>query len=292
MKKIKLKSTYPCIVKTKDEFFDIDEYDMLEIEDEKRIFVYPINESRRNIPFYIDLENLQNSRRYGVFNFESFSLLVLNDEKPLRICNKEHLSFKSGIVTVSLFCDRLKFETPTYCVEEDVEAYDKFKVFKLDKFACVSLDDDRLYAFNTADNRLALFAGESVELNNNELVLNKIYSGFDKHTRTSKYLFEDGQIKLQSEDLKCETQSKWGELLSVRFLEAVRANNFEMARGLLSEKLKMKVSAESLLKFFGKIKAILPISLKEFVLVCDLGKKYVQIQTSQNAIEDISVDEL
>ena len=57
MKKI-LKTSYPCLIKTDTDSCELEENDVLEIENEQFLFVYPQNGS---IPFYIDT--------FSVFSF-------------------------------------------------------------------------------------------------------------------------------------------------------------------------------------------------------------------------------
>ena len=41
MEKYLIKSSYPCLIKTKTDYAEIDANDILEVEDEEYIFVYP-----------------------------------------------------------------------------------------------------------------------------------------------------------------------------------------------------------------------------------------------------------
>ena len=108
MKKIKLKTNYPCLVKTDKESFEIDENDVLEIENEERIFIYPTLFSRKNIPFYINLKSLKSCHRYFVHEFDDFSLVVLIYNEELKILYKENFPTLACNVVVSQ--SAVKFE--------------------------------------------------------------------------------------------------------------------------------------------------------------------------------------
>ena len=94
--KYKLKSSYPCLVKTNNEAFDIDENDILEIEGEERLFIYPLSYSRRNIPFYINLNDLKDCDKFSVFDIDDDILIFLNKTERVRSFAKESLSFCVG----------------------------------------------------------------------------------------------------------------------------------------------------------------------------------------------------
>ena len=119
--KHKLKSSYPCLVKTNNEAFDIDENDILEIEGEERLFIYPLSYSRRNIPFYINLNDLKDCDKFSVFDIDDDILIFLNKTERVRSFAKESLSFNDDKCDISISENVLRFENKNAIIEYELE---------------------------------------------------------------------------------------------------------------------------------------------------------------------------
>ena len=286
MKKIKLKTNYPCLVKTDKESFEIDENDVLEIENEERIFIYPTLFSRKNIPFYINLKSLKSCHRYFVHEFDEFSLVVLTYNEELKILYKENFPTLACNVVVSQ--SAVKFEKEDISVEYTLpHNFFNYHIFKLDNYACVEFDDENLYLFNTKNNVLSHFSG-NMDLDKNVLTVKKNLHDLENRVKKSSFKLEEDKIKLESLTFSHDENKFSEDMTAYRFLEAVKIKDFDFAINLLEK----KTSSENLETLFGNVKSYLPLSTNEFVVLGENEKKFVRFFEKCGKIVDISVDKL
>lgn len=291
--KIKLKSVYSCLVKGSKDSFDLDENDILEIENEDRLFVYPISTSSRNIPFYINLINPQSCERYDVVDIEDFKLILLKDNEKLISYNKESLSFPNDTCEIQVYQNAIKFENKNYAVEyECPHNYMTYKVFKLEDFACVEFDNNNLYCFNMKNNKLIHFYGDEIDLQKNVLQLNSKLNDCEDRVKNSTYKFEDASVKLESVQYSREEKNFEKDMTPYRFLEALKVKDFSFAKYFLDSNLQSKISEETLSKFLGNINNFLPLSTQEFIVLSNENKNFVRFHLKSDKIVDISVDKL
>lgn len=286
MKKIKLKTNYPCLVKTDKESFEIDENDVLEIENEERIFIYPTLFSRKNIPFYINLKSLKSCYRYFVHEFDEFSLVVLTYNEELKILYKENFPTLACNVVVSQ--SAVKFEKEDISVEYTLpHNFFNYHIFRLDNYACVEFDDENLYLFNTKNNVLSHFSG-NMDLDKNVLTVKKNLHDLENRVKKSTFKLEEDKIKLESLDFSHDENKFSEDMTAYRFLEAVKIKDFDFAINLLEK----KTSSENLETLFGNVKNYLPLSTNEFVILGENDRKFVRFFEKCGKIVDISVDKL
>ena len=286
MKKIKLKTNYPCLVKTDKESFEIDENDVLEIENEERIFIYPTLFSRKNIPFYINLKSLKSCHRYFVHEFDDFSLVVLIYNEELKILYKENFPTLACNVVVSQ--SAVKFEKEDISVEYTLpHNFFNYHIFKLDNYACVEFDDENLYLFNTKTNVLSHFSG-NMDLDKNVLTVKKNLHDLENRMKKSTFKLEEDKIKLESLNFSHDENKFSEDMTAYRFLEAVKIKDFDFAINLLEK----KTSSENLETLFGNVKNYLPLSTNEFVILGENDRKFVRFFEKCGKIVDISVDKL
>lgn len=290
MKKIILKSAYPCLIKTEENSFELDENDKLEIVDEEKIFVYPAVYSRRNIPFYINLKNLQNTSRYSVYSMDDFTLLLLNEENELVVTNKETLFFNGEKCVVSISHHEIKFEfknyTVAYSCPHDTSNY---KVYKIENFACIEFQHD-LYVFNTSSSRLSHFDGDDIEFEKNTLKLSKRLCDYENRIKKANYSFSNDKIKVENMSFDYNKTSDIYELSPYRFLEAIKVKDFRFAKNLLDASL--NINEDNLSKFLGNVVNFLPLSTDDFIVISESSKNFVRFETKNGQIVDISVDKL
>ena len=291
--KIKLKSSYPCLVKTEKESFDLDENDVLNIENENRLFVYPVSYSNKNIPFYINLKDLKNCNRYEIFDIDDFKLILLKENEKIVSYNKESLNFENDTCEIFIYPNSIKFENKSYAVKYDCpQNYKNYKVFKLDSFACVEFDNDNLYCFNMKNNKLTHFQGDEIEFEKNILKLRKSLNDCEDRIRKTKYEFINGAINTLDANYAHSNKNFDKNMTPYRFLEALKVKDYSFAKVFLSEGLSKKIDEQTLSKFLGNIHSFLPLSTEDFIVLSNESKNFVRFYLENEKISDISVDNL
>ena len=293
MKKIKLKTNYPCLIKFQNSSYDLDENDMLEIEDEDKMCVYPITYSKRDIPFCIDLKNLRSCQRYSAYNIDDVTLVILHHSQNIRTCIKESLAFPNDVCFIYIFDDTIKFENKACEVEYQFEhPCQNYKVLKIENFACVQFDSHNLYCFNVDTNKLSHFTGDELELNKNILKIKKKLNDCENRVKNSEISFEKNEILVKNLSFEYNLQNEEKDLIPYRFLDAIKSKDITFAKKILRDDLQNKIPNEQLANFFGNIKNFLPISLTEFLVLGSNFNTYVKFSVQNDRISDISADKL
>ena len=108
MEKYLIKSSYPCLIKTKTDYAEIDANDVLEVENEEYIFVYPTD----NIvtPFYINLSCPHENENFSVIKKDNKNIIFLESPSSVEITQKENLNFSGKNCEITIAGKNLSFE--------------------------------------------------------------------------------------------------------------------------------------------------------------------------------------
>ena len=82
------------------------------------------------------------------------------------------------------------------------------------------------------------------------------------------------------------------ELNPYKFIESIKAKDFQFAVDLLSLQMKDKIDETKLQSFFGTVSAFLPLSECEFIVFSNGNKRFVKFDMLNDKINDIVIDEL
>lgn len=290
--KIKLKSSYPCLVKIGNNSYDIDENDLLEIENEEQIFVYPISYNRKNIPFYINLNALKNCERYLVTDIDDYKLLFLNKVDRISNFAKEKLTFSEDNCEIKISNNVVIFENKNSIVQYELEEmFLNYRVFKIEDFACVELDAKSVFAFNMKTGKLFHFKGNEFEFEKDLLKIKDNLNDCEDRRKSCVYKFSGDNIATEKCEFDYSDLHFKAEMTPYRFLEAVKCKDYSFAKNLLGGNLK-NVEEKDFYEFLGSIKAFYPLSLNEFIIENSSEKKLIRFDVSNGLIFDLSVDNL
>jgi len=286
--KYTIKTPYPCVIKTKDDFVWLEPNDNLDCENEDFLYVYPQNHTI--LPFLVDLAHKQDCEFYSFLNHSGQNLVVFEDSSLICLEQKEMLNFAGKNCVIYIGKHHIYFESESKRIScRSCHISKDYQVFKLKNFACVLFQND-FYAFNIKQEKLFHFSGESLSFENDVLSVTKKIHDLNNREKTFQVKFGDG---ISIENSVCSSdKTKFGDLVCLNFLESIKAEDFASATNLLSDNLKEKIGAEQLEVFFGKITNILPLNTKEFLLVCKNSKNYVCFSVENGKIFDISLDNL
>lgn len=289
--KITLKSSYPCLVKVKDESFDIDENDLIEIEDENEVFVYPLLYNRHNFPFVIKLNNLKNTERYSVFEMGDKTLIFLKKQEEIQTYLKEKLEFQVEKCEIKIGNNYISFETEKtlvkYFLKKNIL---NFHTFKIENFACVELDGE-VFAFNVNSSTLFSFKGNEIEFEKNLLKIKSNLDDSQNRKKSSIYEFSGDNVKTISKNFEYKNQANEKNLIPYQFLEALKAKDYVFAKNLLGGKLE-KIDEEKLADFLGNFQNFYPLTLNDFIVEKSGELDVLSFILVGNRIDDISFNKL
>ncbi len=286
-----LKTPYPCLVKTENESLELDINDTMQCEEEQVLYIYPITPEQ--IPFCVNLSFKKDTEYYSFLKHNGQNILYLEKSENFDIFQKEELNFSGKRCHICISKNRVIFETDKklikcYCGKSKSSP----KVFKVKNFACVQLQQD-FYAYSMQNEKLTHFCGETVVFENDTITVTKKYSDSKCREKISQYKIAD-EITLENEQvISSQSKSSFDEnLVSFKFLESVKANDFSGTTEYLSSNLSAKIGKEQIKTFFGQISEFLPLSSNEFLAISNSNKKYVTFDLLNGKINDISIDEL
>lgn len=286
-----LKTPYPCLIKTEKESLELDINDTIECEDEQVLYVYPT--IAEQIPFCVNLSIKRDTDQYSFLKHNGQNIIFLEKPEKFDVYQKEDLSFAGKHCHIGISRNKVFFETDKqkidcFCRKSKVAP----KVFKVKNFACVWLEQD-FFAYSMQNERLSHLNGETINYDNGSLVVTKKYNDSKCREKISRYEIGE-KIELKDEQIISSQTREFEDknLISYKFLESVKANDFAQTQTYLSDHLSSKIGEEQIKSFFGFLSEFLPLSTNEFLAISGNNKKYVTFDLLNGKINDISIDEL
>ena len=285
--KVIVKTTYPCIIKTQNDFVELDQNDTLLCEDEDFLYIYPLNSFQ--IPFCINLCKKEDSRFFSFVKIENENVVLLEPQQKVVLTQKETLHINGKTLKIFLKQNKITFESEHKIVSCFAQHQTKnYKLISVGAFGCVMFEND-FYAFSMTKEKLFHFDGEELKFEKNTLFVTKKFHDFSNREKAYEISLTDG-INVQNEQFLQSDFPK--NLICFNFLQAIKCKNFASAINFLNEKLKNKIKRQNLETFFGKIQNILPFSETEYILITNNDKNYAKFELENEKICDISLDKL
>ena len=295
MKKYDLISTYPCIVKLENEEIFLDENESLEFENEKNIFVFPIN-SKKIKPFKINLEKSEkyykilqkNNNKYLIYLFLPNNYLFFNIEE---------LTINKEICKIKISNNKLKFEISSSEIEIEIDEFDSYKIYKIQNFASIKLkyeNKEFLYCYDTNKNKLYMFSGTSILVEDNNITIEEKLNNFFSKKKITTYSISGSEIKKENQSFEKKenlNQNHNEKLIPFTFLELIKDKDFSSAKELLCVDLQENLNEKHLEKYFGKIKNFVPISENEYLVSNNQTTDIFIFNVKNNKIVDIEINE-
>ena len=283
-----IKTTYPCVVKTQQDFFEMDINDTLECEAEPFLYVYPQNASQ--LPFCINVTKREDCEAYSFLSYNGQHIIFLEKPQNILFQRKEFLNFAGAKCEIVIGESSICFETENSKISCKCEHSCKdYRLFKLKNFACLLFPQD-FYAFSVQKEKLYHFSGEELSFEENVLSITKKFHDCLNHEKTYKVKFDE-DISV-TDQIFTSRENTFQELLCLSFLDSVKVCDYASAKNFLAPTLQNKIDKDKMEQFFGKINQTIPINEKEFILTTTFGKKYVVFDTKDGQICDISLDNL
>lgn len=290
MEKYLIKTSYPCLIKTKNDMTEIDENDLLELQDEEIIFVYPANNIF--IPFYINLTCPKENERFSLIKRDDKNIIYIENFSSIKLSQKESLNFSGKTCDITISGNNICFETDSkkvlYTCPHDCKNY---KIFKIKKFACIQFENN-LYAYSIEKNKLTHFSGDVLDVDQNNISIEKKFHDSLNREKNAVYQINE-DIKVEKEAFMHDSiNSNETKLVPFRLLESIKAKDYENSLEFLSEKLKTEIDTNQIKDFFGEISSFLPINTNEFITMSNFNKNYVKFVLVNGKIDDILIDNL
>lgn len=278
MKKIEIRSEYPCLIKWKGGEEFLDEATSLLVSKQDLLFVYPATGKKEDVAFLLDLSQMDKTF-CQVFNLEDRTLCLLTKSSSITKI-KEEILVNGKPVELVLSNSYAKFSTDEreLCVQTlppksyELSSYENFAVLKIK-----SLSAEQIILFNITTNQIFSQEANIVEFDRGEISCQR----YGKEEKFS--VLDDKIISAKT----YEPPPKNPKVLPLKFLEKIKNHDFKSAITFLQDNL--SASEDKISAYFGEIKKILPLSLENFLIVKRSGYYVVKIQTSGEKISNIEI---
>lgn len=278
MKKIELRSEYPCLIKWRGGEEFLDEASKLSFSTQELLYVYPATGRREDVAFVLDLAQVDKHFCMS-FNLEDSTLCLLTKAATTTTI-KEELSVDGKTVSLLLSNKTAEFSTDERVVSAETITPKTYELFSFQNFAVLKIkgsSSEQILLFNVKNFQIFSEEGNIVEFDRGEI-------SCQKHGKEEKFSVVDDQIVRAK---TYEPPPKNPKILPLKFLEKIKNRDFKSALSLMQDNL--NGSDEKLSAYFGEIKKILPLSQEKFLIVKRSGHYVVRLQTSGEKISNIEI---
>lgn len=263
--KYKIFSDIPCVAKVKEESFELDDTNFLELEDKCVIYLYPLVKGFLPTLISPDFENAKLYRNDDTtYVFPEFPT----------ISSGENVLYKAfGNRFASLTGTPYKF---TISGEDSFFSYDIKKnisspeIINISNTPCVSANfKDKNYLLIFDGKNFIEICGD-VEIDKNKVTAVSYLDSISKHGKLTKIEINNGKVQILENELlylkNKPIKPKFIGAKNYSFLQSILVKDYNLARSYLDEKLSEKLTDEHFSKFFGEFDEILPLSINTFCL--------------------------
>ncbi len=279
MKKIEIRSEYPCLLKWKNSEQFLDEASSLCFDTPECFFVYPATGKRGDIAFVLDLSQLD--RRFcQTFNLEDRTLCLLTRPSTTLIKVKEKVSVQGKDVSLTLSNSQASFETDERIVSVEVISPKTYELSAFENFAILKIKgsaSEQIVVLNLENYEIFCEEGNIVEFDRGEI-------SCQKNGKEEKFSLVNGHIVRAK---IFESPPKNPKIIPLKFLEKIKNHDYKSATAMMWDSL--NASEEKLSAYFGEIKKIVPLSFDKFLIVKKAGHYIVKLDLLDEKISNIEI---
>lgn len=299
MKKIKIRSDYDCLIKHEEGETFLDGNSEICFDKPEKILVYPLSQKNKNtFPFAIDLESPENTRFFSFYSLKEFNLIYIssslyiqNEITEIITTNKKECKVKLSEDYISFDCDNQK---KTVFLNQAFSDY-SIKTLQNLLFLHLISENELMFVFNLNDKTLKEFSGKKIELFENHLSVAKEVNDIANHVIFQTFEIKDDKIILQKDTLKYNFEKPVlitnPLVVPIAFLEAIKLEDFDLAKHYLCEGLKTTTSENHLKKYFGEFLKIIPIEDYVIGIITPENLKVFEFKIENGLIVDINEKE-
>lgn len=270
MKNYIVRSEYDCLVKSSSGEELLDQNSQIVFDKPEKILIYPLKNSKNCFPFTIDFDGKHSSSLYRHFSLDDFDLFYISALPYIKKEIIETITTNNKTCKIYISEQEISFETDK--IKKSFELQISFDTYSIDTSTNLILlklsgKEEYLWVFNIETTDLRVLSGSKIEKINSEIFVSKTINSICKHDLYEVYELKDGNLIKNSEKLKSnflENSIKNPNVIPYAFLEAVKLNDFDLARSYLTDSLSKSATNEHLKSYFKNIQKILP--LKETLL--------------------------
>ena len=293
MKKYKIISAYPCLIKSASQQLTLDRNFSLLLENENEISVYPFGKDK-SFAFIIQLNNLSDNPFFCTATEGDTTFIYLIEGLKSQNTNEVSFGNNSPSPSVEISRDSVTFHSKSLKRTIFTGYYENFDCYRKHDISLAHLFNDGkhlLIAFNEKTGKAKSFKAQKVKVDNDKIYLTQKFDDLAGHNLESTFKIDnegmkkiDCQISYNFEKPRLAYNQK---VVPFAFLEAIKADNFDLAAGYLSSS--MQVTPEKLKAFVPKLDFFFPVSDNKFYIFSNGEFKTITFDMTDNKIIDLDL---
>ncbi len=296
MKKYKIITAYPCVIKSQNQTLGLDKNCTLIIEGEKKVSVYPVGKTDK-FSFNIEFDRLKDSPYFSTVENEDEVIIYLID--GIKSENAQVVTFGTNASShIEIENDSVTFFSSNFKRKVITGTFDNFDCYQKYDIMLAHLYDHNkhlIVAFNKKNGKAKSFKADKVEIKNDAFILTQNLNDYAGQKVTYTLSLEREGLKKKNSSFSYSFDDKpklstCDRIIPFVFLEAVKAENFELAKNYLANSLEIDI--DKLKDFFGKLDYFFPVSDNQFCFHSGEGLQKLIFEIKNEKIIDIDVERL
>lgn len=289
MKKIKIYSPYPCLIKQGKEQIEIESNEGVCLEsDLLPLKVYPLKTTNKVYAFEIN-SFCNDGRFFRIAENQGETLIFLLDgllTENVNIYNFSYLDYNS---TLEIYPERLIFATNGH--KKIVHLKNKpvstvvgnFKFIDYAKLVCQN--KQTLVCYNVKTGNAKTFEGKEITITENGFNVEQDGGIYDNLSKS--YYVDDEGLKSQNQTYTLSTHTMPDKLVSFNFITLVKNGNFDDALKFLSPSLRKTIKRENLKQYFGNLEYVFMLDSESAFAIKDGNNVMYTFKVNGGKIDEI-----
>ena len=295
MKNFVVRSEYNCLIKHESGESFLDENSQLIFDSPEKLLVYPLSKTNKNsYPFVLDLGGTESSRFFKRFELREFDLFFISSLPYVKNEIIEKVKIDQIEKKILISEDNLCFETEN--LKKTIPLTKNFDDYYIKTSGNLILlhlisETENLWIYNVKDSSLRHFEGKKIEILDERIIVTRELNDIAHHVLFENYELKDDLVQKVDSGLKhsfeSEVSVKNPKVIPIAFLEAVKYEDFELARTYLNENLS-SVSNDHFKQYFKEFSKIIPLENNSFGLISHNSLKRFKFTLQNGKISEIS----
>ncbi len=264
--------------------------------------IYPVDQSNLSIPFCINIESEKSNIKtqnecVKVYNFNNRAEIFISPfliSSNIVVYTASH-TVKNTKYTISCYENRIKIFSSKgeYVYETDITNASSFVVNNNINILCNNDKGKTLVVFNVLNNVFSQVGGDKIEIDGDTIKTQQNINDMAQHICVCSFVQND-DLTLKEKEIYTKTpqikSTKNSLLVPYNFFEAIKVEDFKLAKTYLSTQLQNNLTNEQLSSYFGHFDNIGILSLSPlcYTLYSNQDAKDYEISLRNDKIVEIN----
>ena len=297
MKNYKIRTEYDCLVKHKDGETFLDVNSEISFDSPQKVLVYPLRRtSKVSYPFSIDLDDSSENRFFRRFSFEQTQYVYINALPFFKNEVIEKITVGQDMCNVRINEEQICFETENYRKSLLLEnLYSSYNIYSEKGLVFLHLigNEELLLIFSIKNHSLKIVSGTKIEKIENQILCSKEVNDFANRQVYEYYEISEDEIRQKNIKIKYNLQEPNltvnPNIIPMAFLEAIKIEDYEVAKKYLCDELRNNTTDEHFKKYFGNFSSFLNLKNSTLAIINSEKILICQFVIIESKIQEINL---